>query len=352
MAEKNGSGEEKKEPEITPVGPGAEQDEEIHAESDEESRSRDEGDDEEGDERVGREEDEDDGSEPVDGRKAKRRRERKWRREREKNDRVELRFLRTRNEELERRQSATDARFDQVDINQVDTRVGQIDDQIAEASRLHAEAITQGKGAAATEALQIRDDLRDQKNQLLGVRNSKVHQSRQRQTQQNANPAMDPAIQRNAANWVQDNDWFDPQLKDEDSRIARAIEDNLFNEGRLDARTPAYWKEYNRRLAKRGIGVNERDTDNDRDDDRDDDRDHRDDDEPEDKPVAKRKVKGPRITTGGRERPLKKGEVYVSAERRAAMEEAGVWDKPELRNRYLRQYATYDAEHRGDRNRR
>lgn len=355
MAEKdktNGAGKE--EPDIIPVGPGAE--EEIHAESDEEQRAsaKDDGD-EEGDERVGRDEEEEGGEdEGRSERRVQRRKERKYKREQEKSNRVELRFLRQRNEELERRQSAIDARFDQVDINQVEARVGTLDDQIAQAEQIHAEAITKQNGAAATEALQIRDNLRDQKAQLLGIRNQKVHQSRQRQ-QGNGNPELDPAIVQNARNWVEDNDdWFDPKLRDEDSRIARAIEDNLFGEGRLDARTPAYWEEYNRRLAKRGVGPfakkgKQEDRERDRDDEEEDEDEDRDEKPPQ---QERRRPKGPRITTGGRERPLKRGEVHISADRRAAMEEAGVWEKPELRRRYLRQYAQYDAEHRGDRNRR
>lgn len=354
MAEKkNGkaSGEEGAEPEITPVGPGAEQEEEEihHAESDEEARaSGDDGDEDEGDERVGREEED---GEPESPRRARRKRERQWKRERGKTDRIELRFLRQRNEELERRQSAIDVRFDQVDINQVDTRIGNLEEQIREAERLHGEAISKANGAAATEALQIRDQLRDEKMQLTGFRTQRVNQSRQRQ-QQGTNPAIDPVIHQNARNWVEDNsDWFDPQLGDEDSRLARAIEDNLFKERGNEARSPEYWEEYNRRLAKRGIGPYGRKANgNGRDRDRDDEQEE---EEPEEKPQQeRRRAKGPRITTGGRERPLKKGEVYVSAERKAAMVEAGVWDKAELRQRYLRQYARYDAEHRGDRNRR
>jgi uncharacterized small protein (DUF1192 family) len=344
-SEKSNGAAASEEPEVTPIGPGAAQeDETLHTEGEEESRAR--SDEDEGDERVGRDED-DEGGEDTDGRREKRRRERKWKRNQEKNNRVELRFLRQRNEELERRQSAIDARFDQVEVGQVDTRVGMIDDQIAEAERLHAEAITKQNGAAATEALQIRDQLRDQKAQLVGVRNQKIHQSRNRQQQ---NPAMDPAIAQNARNWVEDNDdWFDPQLRDEDSRIARAIEDVLFSEGRLDARTPEYWEEYNRRLAKRGVGPFAKKG---RDRDRDDEDEEESEEREEKPPQERRRPKGPRITTGGRERPLKKGEVYISADRRAAMEEAGVWDKPDLRQKYLRQYARYDAEHRGDRNRR
>lgn len=352
MAEKNnGSGNgAAAEPEITPVGPGAEQEEEIHAESEEEQRTsgEDEGDDE--DERVGRsEDDEESQDDPQSGRKTKRQKERKWRRERQKTERVELRFLRQRNEELERRQSAIDARLDQGEINQVDTRIGMLDEQIAEAERLHAEAINAKNGNAAMEALQIRDNLREQKSELSGFRNHKVGQARQR-VQQGQNPAMDPRIKQQAESWVNENsDWFDPQLRDEDSRIARAIEDTMFHEGRFDARTPEYWKEYNRRLAKRGVGPFAEEGRGRQERDRDEDENE---DEPEDRPQERRRPKGPRITTGGRERPLKKGEVYVSAERRAAMEEAGVWDKPDLRTKYLRQYARYDAEHKHDSRRR
>lgn len=349
MAEKaNGNGKDKEavEEEVVPVGPGAEGDEEIHAESEEEPRAAAKDDDEdegdEKDERVGRSEDEEDGEadSPV---RQRRRRERKARRAREKDDRVELRFLRQRNEALERRQSAIDARLDQVDVGAVDTRIGLLDEQIAEAERLHAEAITKQRGNEATEALQIRDQLRDQKANLANLRNQKVGQARQRQ-QQGGRPPIDPDVVRMAERWVEKNsDWFDPAGRDEDSRIARTIEDGMYAEGRLDARTPEYWDEYNRRLAKRGIGP---DASRGRDRDRDDDADE---EEAEDPTPEKRKPKGPRITTGGRERPLKKNEVYVSAERRAAMEEAGVWDKPDLRAKYLRRYAAYDAEHKNDR---
>ncbi len=54
--------------------------------------------------------------------------------------------------------------------------------------------------------------------------------------------------------------------------------------------------------------------------------------------------RGPAFRTGGRERPLKKNEVYISAERKEAMIEAGVWDDPVLRNKYLKSYADYDKQ--------
>jgi hypothetical protein len=346
--------DKKQEPEITPVGPGADE-EEVHEESDERevsSKAAGEDDDDEDDERVGRSEDDDEDDESGDRRgrlKSKRRHERKRRRERDKNNRVELNFLRNRNEQLERRFSEVDTRLEQNDIGHIDTRIGTLDQQIADAERVHAEAINQKNGAAATEALQIRDQLRDSKAQLTSQKSQRVQSSRQRQ-QQGQQPQIDPVVARNLEDWMSDNDWFDRNLTDEDSRIARAIEDTLYAEGRLNARDPEYWEEFNRRLAKRGLGSKARRNGRGRDEEDDEDQDD-DDEEAEERPVKKRQAKGPRITTGGRERPLRKNEVYISPERRKAMEDAGVWEKPELRNKYLRQYASYDKEHRGDRRR-
>jgi hypothetical protein len=36
--------------------------------------------------------------------------------------------------------------------------------------------------------------------------------------------------------------------------------------------------------------------------------------------------------------------VYISAERKEAMIEAGVWDDPVLRNKYLKSYSDYDKQ--------
>ena len=68
-------------------------------------------------------------------------------------------------------------------------------------------------------------------------------------------------------------------------------------------------------------------------------------DEDGDEPDTRRRSTGPKITTGGRERPLRTNEVYIDADRKAAMIEAGVWDDEKLRARYLKRYQQYDKEH-------
>jgi hypothetical protein len=353
VAEKNNSAGNGKveEVEIIPVGPGSEvEGEVVHAEEEEHKASAEGEDGDDEDERVGHAEDEEDDDRTSI--RARRKLEKLRRREREKNDRLELKFLRQRNEQLERRQSEQEARFDRVDVNQVDARIAALDEQIREAEALHGQAISAHKGSEATEALQLRDTFRDEKQNLLQTRNQVIQRAQQRQRQGQQNPGLDPVIVRNVENWMEDNnDWFDPSLRDEDSRIAKTIEDSLFAEGRLDARTPEYWEEYNRRLAKRGIGRAARSKGRGRERDRDEEDDQDDDEEPERELPEKRRMRGPRITTGGRERKIGKNEVYVSAERRQAMVEAGVWDNPALRQKYLKRYADYDKEHRDDRRR-
>jgi len=105
---------------LVPVGPGADE-EDIREESDEreehvadEEPEVEERAEEEGDERVGHaEEQEDDGREAI---RERRRAEKRRRKENRNRDRVELNYLRSRNEHLERRQSELDARVSQGEI--------------------------------------------------------------------------------------------------------------------------------------------------------------------------------------------------------------------------------------------
>lgn len=334
MAEK----EEKTEEVFVPVGPGADVDQEQTVSEDEEQDAPEGSEEGEADERAGHSESDDDPDRTAI--RLRRREEKQRKREQRQRDNTELRFLRQRNDSLERRQSQIEARQSQNDTVQIDTRISDLDNKIREAEAIHTEAVKKGAGDEATEALRIRDQLKDGVRELRSI---KDNQSREQQASRRA-PPPDPAIINKAQGWMRENsDWFDPRLGDEDSVVAKAIEDNLYREGRLDARTDAYWNEYNRRLQKRlphifkdGKKVN-------RDED---------DDEGEEEVTPTRNGAdkrsgrgGPRITTGGRERPLKSNEVYVNAERKAAMVEAGVWDDPVLRSKYLKRYQDYDREH-------
>ena len=112
----------------------------------------------------------------------------------------------------------------------------------------------------------------------------------------------------------------------------RALDESLSAEG-YDPTSKEYWDELTARVKRRlperfKKGARVRDEDDD-------------DMEEDEKPRANA---GPKFSSGGRERPLKKGEVYVSAERKQAMKEYGVWDDKVARDRMLRKYAQWDAE--------
>lgn len=325
---------------VIPVGPGA--DEDIREESDERTEERgqeatDEGGEEarsEDDERTGHSDESEDDREAI---RSRRRAEKHRKKENRQRERLELGFLRQRNEQLERRQSEMDARISQGELVSIDSKISELDGQIREAERIHSIAVKNNDGDNATEALRIAAELRAGRQQLVAVKSQRINAMRQP-----TRPTIDPAIAAEAERWASSHDWYDTNLRNEESRIAYAIENQVASEGRLDPRTRAYWEEVDRRARKylpdlygesRGRG-------RDRDDENDEE------DEEQEDPPARRKPKGPRITTGGRERPLRKNEVYISAERKEAMIEAGVWNDPVLREKYLKQYQAYDREHR------
>jgi hypothetical protein len=58
---------------------------------------------------------------------------------------------------------------------------------------------------------------------------------------------------------------------------------------------------------------------------------------------ARKPTGGPAVGSGREHAPTStRKEIYISPERKAALQEAGVWDDPVLRQRYVKKYAEYD----------
>ena len=313
---------------LVPVGPGAEE-EEIREESEERDDEKQESRAESEDERVGHDSEEEGGERGEI--RSRRRAERHKKKENIQRDRLELGYLRQRNEQLERRQSELDARVANGEMVLIDNKISELDGQIREAERLQALAISKQDGQSAAEASRIARDLYAGRAQLQSVKNQRIVAARSAPQQQ-----VDPEIQARAREWSAGHDWYDTNLRTADSRVAHAIETDLGNDGRYDPRRPEYWDELDRRLKKylphRYNGSHTRDDDEEDDDERED--------------TTERRPRGPQVRVGGRERPLRKNEVYISADRKEAMMEAGVWDDPKLRERYLKQYQKFDRESR------
>lgn len=265
-----------------------------------------------------------------------RRTERKTRRQRQKEardrDQRELRFLRQRNEQVERQLGELSQRVSGQEKATIDGRIRQLDSAIASAEDVYAKAIDAGEGKDAAEAQRIRDQLRDQRSYLQQYKEQGFEAPAQE-----AGP--DPALVENVKEWHSHNEWFDFGRRDEDSAIAGAIDDRMAAEG-WDPTTSEYYDELDRRLSARLPHLYKGNAGNNADD--------ADEGKVNNRGSAKKSGGGPKFRVGGRERALRSNEVHISRERREAMEQAGVWEDPVLRKKYLKRYADWDRENQNN----
>jgi hypothetical protein len=275
--------------------------------------------------------------EDPEDKQTRRRSENKTRRQRQKEarDRTEreLNFLRTRNETLEQRfshfEQETDARIAGSEIHSIDQGVSKAKADLALANQVIQQSIEQKDGRNLTEALDHRDTIRDNLRDLEQAREYLAQPARRQAPPQRE---LDPRHVAHAQQFMIDNDWWDPAGRDQDSIAVLQIDRSLVQEG-FDPVTKDYWDELRARTEE-ALPT--------RFDSRTGDRGG--DGDGSGNGERRPRSRGPQFRTGGRERPLKKNEVYISPERKDAMIEAGVWDDPVLRNKYLKSYATYDAE--------
>jgi hypothetical protein len=264
-----------------------------------------------------KDDEEGDDIETIRARRRDEKRERKERRDKAINrDKLELNFLRNRNDELERRVGAVETHAHQTNISQIDYQLQQAINEVDTAEKIIARAIEAGNGEDVTKAMGYRD--------LAMARAKQLDQHKQQQTYQppqNKNTAPDNEVMHYAKEFLAENKWYDPAGKDEDSAIVLAIDARLAQEG-FDPRTEDYWDELHSRVKRRLP-------------------------EKFKEPIARKPTGGPAVGSGREHAPSStRKEIYISPERKAAMQEAGVWDDPVLRQRYVKRYAEYDKEHR------
>ena len=251
----------------------------------------------------------------------RRRLEKKERKERQQKaigrDKVELNFLRQRNDELERRMMALETNTQKMSMGEVDRQIQAAVDEAETAERIIAKAVEAGNGEDVAKALKFRDQAIAKANQL-----SQYKQQTSQQQQQPRQAPVDKALEHFAQEFIEANDWYDPQGRDEDSAIVLAIDGKLAQEG-YDPRTEEYWDELQARVERRLPEKFAK----------------------QEKPVRK-PTGGPAVGSGREHAPSStRKEIYISPERKAAMQEAGVWDDPVLRSRYIKRYAEYDKQH-------
>lgn len=272
--------------------------------------------------------------EDPDDKQDRRRSENKSRRQRQKEARDrsdrELNFLRTRNADLETRfskfEQETDARIAGSEIHSIDQGINKARGDLALANQVIEQAVAANDGKNLAEALDHRDTIRDNMRDLEQAKN---YLSQPQRREAPAPRDLDPRHVAHAQQFMIDNDWWDPAGRDQESAAVLQIDRSLVQEG-FDPTQKDYWDELRARTAEAVPS-------------RFDSRAGNQGGQGEGKGNgAAPRNRGPQFRTGGRERPLRKNEVYISPDRKEAMIEAGVWDDPVLRNKYLKSYSDYD----------
>lgn len=237
-------------------------------------------------------------------------------------DKTELNFLRQRNEDLEKRVMSIEQRTTRSEAVNLKERIAEAMAEAQAAERIMAKAVEAGAGDDVTKAMRIRDEALRKAQQFNYAAQQMAAQAKAAQK-----PApMDPEVSIMAKRWISENSWYNPKGQDEESKIVQVIDQALMNEG-YNPKSDDYWAELDRRIARR---LPER---------------KQIDDEP-----RKNGRKGPMIGGSREHAPAStRREVYVSPERKDAMIQAGVWDDPVLRQKYLKQYAKWDRDNQSTR---
>lgn len=232
--------------------------------------------------------------------------------------------LKKQNQELAGRLANLETRTSGAELARVDKVIEDTGVQIEYAKMKMREAVANQDGDAVVKAQEL---MYESQRKLEALKNIKDNATKQMAApKQNIN-VPDPQVQRNAADWMARNEWYDPQGKDMDSEIAQRLDKKLTDEG-FDPSSEDYWEELDDRLAKylpHRYG-----------------------------PAAEkpRMTQRPRsvVTSSGRETTptTRANEFRLSPERVSAMKDAGAWDDPVRKAAMVKRFVEFDRKNKGN----
>lgn len=228
--------------------------------------------------------------------------------------------LRKQNQELAQRVASLETKTSGAELARLDKAIDDASTRLEYAKMKLQDAVNSRNGEEVTKAQQMWYDSQRQLESLQSIRENATKQISQ---PKQSIKGPDPTVQRMAARWMEKNEWYDPQLRDPDSKVAQSLDQSLTEEG-YDPSLPEYWEELDERLQKylphrynSGYSSNTRTS----------------------KP---RSV----VTSSGRESvpTVKANEFRIDPDRVRALKEAGMWDNTELRNKMIRKFAEFDRQ--------
>jgi hypothetical protein len=227
---------------------------------------------------------------------------------------VKLQMLERKNQELMERLMVVEKKHHASDLAQLDKAIEDQEMRLQYAKMKLSEATTARDGEALTKAQDMWYESRRKIEQLQGFKKQVVR------PQNEGSIAPDPRVARNVNLWMERNPWFNADLGDVDSQIAKKLDEALTNEG-FDPADAGYFKELDKRL--RNYMPHRYNQDTERSDN-------------SGKP--RRNIvgdSGREFSSGGSNRNT----FTLTKEQVSAMKEAGFWDDAEKRNKMIKRYA-------------
>ena len=226
---------------------------------------------------------------------------------------LKLHLLERQNRELLERLSVVERKTHSADLARIDKAIEDQELRLQYAKMKISEAATNSDGTAMTDAQEMMYETRRQIEALRGLKESAT------KPQQQSAAMPDPRLQRLAATWMEKQDWYDPNGRDMDSRVAKQVDEALVAEG-WDPNGKDYWDELDNRLQKYLPHRYNARTD------------------------VSSSSKRPRsvVTGSGREginSSSGRNTFTLQPEQVRAMKDAGFWDDPLKRNKMIKRYA-------------
>jgi len=237
---------------------------------------------------------------------------------------LRLQQLQRENEEFKRRLTTVEDRTRQNDMARLDKTIEDSQVRLEYAKMKLAEAVNTNDGEAMVQAQELFAQAKQEINELQGYK-QKINQAPQ---QRDDVVVPDPTVQRNAAEWMKRNSWYNPNGNDRDVMVAKKHDEAMVAEG-WDPSDADYWSELDSRLQKALPHRYNGSTDSDS------------------------VVRKPRNVVGssGREASAAYGgrntsQFVLSPERVKAMKEAGAWDNPVRKKAMVESFMKYDRQNR------
>jgi len=231
--------------------------------------------------------------------------------------------LKKQNEHLAERLAVIEKKTSGAELARVDKAIEDAGVQLEYAKMKLQESVSASDGQGAIQAQEMLYDAKQKMEALSNIKRQATHYNSQ--PKQNIS-VPDPIVQKYVTDWMEENPWYDPTGKNEESQITQIIDKKLTEEG-YDPSSPDYWDELTYRVKKRLPEMSNRAYN--------------------DSSVRNQRPRS-FVTSSGRESSASpKGNQYVlTPDRVSAMKEAGVWDNPDSRKRATQRYMEWDRQNK------